>query len=555
MMTFDAPFVLLIAPLVGGVVWFAALWARRTRLARAGQWSDDALRAARDAGRFAPTALCLAAFCGTAALAGPRWGSEHVTAEARGLDVVLAVDISRSMLAEDAGSARLARAVREARRLVQDQSGSRVGLVAFAGAAYVLSPLTVDGSAITMYLDALDPDMASAGGTALGPALQTGGALLDAATDGSDRVLVIFTDGEAHDTLPDALRQATQLGQNGIHVILVAEGGKTPVRIPMRDDHGTLLGWQRDGDSAVIGTARRDDILSAVADAAQGAVVAAELPDQAGAVRDLLVAYKRTRGAETHVARGRSQAWIAVLIGVALLLGQAATRRAASLIMLLVMVGGVSRLLGQGPSSPRPRAPAKKAWDRGDTLGARAAYLLALAHGRGSDTAWYNAGTAALAAGDWETAQQGLSRAATSLDPEVRFRALYNLGLAGLRLARADSARRDAHLADAEKSYREALLLKPGQLAAKWNLELATRRRGSGGSNAPNQPPAGGGGGGAGNGENGGGRAGGGAPQGRTLSPGQADEILRSIGQEELRTRRDRAGRTRRAVEPDVKNW
>ena len=364
-MTFDAPFVLVIAPLVGGVVWFAALWARRTRLARAGQWSDDALRAARDAGRFAPTTLCLAAFCGTAALAGPRWGSEHVTAEARGLDVVLAVDISRSMLAEDAG--RRACRARCGKRGVwcRISRGTGWDWSRSPGPRTSSRPLTVDGSAITMYLDALDPDMASAGGTALGPALQTGGALLDAATDGSDRVLVIFTDGEAHDTLPDALRQATQLGQNGIHVILVAEGGKTPVRIPVRDDHGTLLGWQRDGDSAVIGTMRRDDILSAVADAAQGAVVAAELPDQAGAVRDLLVAYKRTRGAETHVARGRSQAWIAVLIGIALLLGQAVTRRAASLIMLLVMVGGSESAPGAGtlvPAAPSSREESLGPW-------------------------------------------------------------------------------------------------------------------------------------------------------------------------------------------------
>src|SRR2546422_10754432 len=95
-------------------------------------------RTALGAGRFGPTALSLAAFLGVAALAGPRWGEEKIVAETRGLSLVLAVDISRSMLAEDVSPSRLARALREARRLVQDLDGDRLGLVAFAGSSYIL---------------------------------------------------------------------------------------------------------------------------------------------------------------------------------------------------------------------------------------------------------------------------------------------------------------------------------------------------------------------------------------------------------------------------------
>jgi tetratricopeptide (TPR) repeat protein len=172
------------------------------------------------------------------------------------------------------------------------------------------------------------------------------------------------------------------------------------------------------------------------------------------------------------------------------------------------------------------------------------------------DTAWYNAGTAALASGNDDVARASLSRAAASLDPDVRFRALYNLGLLALKQAAADSGNRDAHLADAERAYREALLLKPKDLPAKWNFELALRRRGGGGGasqpppQAPRPPPRGG------------------APpppQPQNQSPppppsgglteSQADQVLRSIGQEELRTRRDRTGRTRRAMPGGVKDW
>src|SRR3989449_625566 len=86
------------------------------------------------------------------------------------------------------------RSVREARRLVQDLDGDRVGLIAFACSSYILSPLSIDGSALTLYLDALDPDMASQGGTGLAPALRQGGELLQASSELADRVLVVFTD-------------------------------------------------------------------------------------------------------------------------------------------------------------------------------------------------------------------------------------------------------------------------------------------------------------------------------------------------------------------------
>ena len=544
-MSFDAPVVLALAPLIGGAVWFAAAWARRARIRRAGLWSEETVRRALAAGRLGPTALSIAAFLGVVALAGPRWGEERIVAETRGLSLVVAVDISRSMLAEDASPSRLGRALREARRLVQDLEGDRLGLVAFAGSSYILSPLSIDGSAITLYLDALDPDVASEGGTGLASALRQSGELLRAGSDLADRVLVMFTDGEAHDTLPAVVAQAQRLQSLGIHLILVAEGGRTPARIPVRDERGALIGWQKDDAGAVIATSRRDDVLGAVADAAQGTLVAADLPDQAGAVRDLVASYKRARASEARAERGRPRAWLPLMLAVTLLVVQAASRRTAALIGLALLTLGTPRA-GGAQQARRPRSPAERAWDRRDLAQARDAYVAEIPRRGQDDTAWYNAGSAALAAGD-----------AASLDPELRFRALYDLGVLGLREAVTDSANRDAHLADAERAYREALLLQPHSFPAKWNLELAVRRRG--GSSSQNNPPPAGGGGGGGAPQGGGGaggsaaRGGGGAEGG--LSQSQADQILRSIGQEELNTRRDRAGHMRRAVEPGVKDW
>jgi len=553
-MAFDAPVVLAVAPLVGGAVWFAAAWARRVRIRRAALWSEETVRRALGAGRFGPTALAVAAFLGVVALAGPRWGEATIVAETRALSVVMAMDISRSMLAEDASPSRLGRALREARRLVQDLDGDRVGLLAFAGSSYILSPLSIDGSALTLYLDALDPEVASEGGTGLAGALRQGGELLRASSDLADRVLVVFTDGEAHDTLAVVTEQAQRLHAAGIKLILVAEGGRTPSRIPMRDEHGALLTYQRDEDGRVIQTSRRDDILGAVADAAQGTLVAADLPDQAGAVRDLVASYRRARASEARTEQGKLRAWLPLLGAVVLLVTQALTRRTAALIGLALWWLLPPPARAQQPA--RPRSAAERAWDRHDLAGARAAYLAELAARRKDDTAWYNAGTAALADSDAETARGSLTHAAASLDPDVRFRALFNLGLLALREAMADSAARDVRLADAERAYREALLLRPHDLGAKWNLELAVRHQ-HGGSSSRSNPPSGGSGGpqSGGGGGSSRGRAQGGAGVQGGMSPAQADQVLRSIGQQELKTRRDRTGQTRRAAEPGVKDW
>ncbi len=550
MITFDAPIVIMLAPIVAGAIWAAAAWARRSRLRRAAAWSESTARIARAAGKLGAPALGLAAGLAAVALSGPRWGEERIVTETRGLNLVLAIDISRSMLAEDAKPSRLGRALREARRLVQDLDGDRLGLSAFAGTSYILSPLSVDGSAITLYLDALDPDVASEGGTSLAPALAQGIDLLHASPEIADRVLVMFTDGEAHDSLEQALQEARRLAGLGIHLILVAEGGRSPTRIPVRDDRGTFVSWQQDESGTPVLTSRREDVLGAVADAAQGTIVAAELPDQAGAVRDLVASYKRATATESRTQRGRPRAWIPLLLAGLVLAAQTFTRRTAALVGLLFCVAFPAALNAQ-----RPRTNAEKAWDQGDVRAAAAAYLAELKANQDDDTAWYNTGTAALAAGDPALARSTLARAAASLDPELRFRALYNLGLLALLEAKADSTNRETHLADAERAYREALLLKPHHIRAKWNLELVDRLRGGGGqANKPNPPPPpspgdGGAGGGSGQQQQPQGGGGGG------MSESQADQVLRSIGQEELRTRRDRTGRTRRAAPAGVKDW
>ena len=268
-MTFDAPLVLFLAPVLAVAFGCAAWLARRRRIQLARRWSPSLGRLARARGGWAPAVVGVAALLAAIGLAGPRSGRTKVKTETRALSLVFAMDISRSMLAEDVAPSRLQRASREARRLIQDLEGDRLGMIAFAGRSYILAPLTADGGAIRMYLDALDPDLASEGGTNLTAVLTQGAQLLGAATDAADRVLVLFTDGEGHDTLPGAIEAAEALKEAGVRLIVVAEGRALPTRIPLRDSSGTLLEYKQDEEGNVVRTQRRDDVLRALVRRAQ----------------------------------------------------------------------------------------------------------------------------------------------------------------------------------------------------------------------------------------------------------------------------------------------
>jgi Ca-activated chloride channel family protein len=522
-MRFDAPWFLIAAPVVALLFALLALGARRARLTHARRWSPELGGRARRENRWTWVALACAAGAATAALSGPRWGRRVVESTVPALDLVVAVDLSRSMLAEDARPSRLGRAQAQLRRLLHDLAGDRVGLIAFAGRSFILAPLTADASALHLLVDALHPDQLSAGGTELAAALRQGRELLLASDRVADRVLVVFTDGETHDSLEAVVEEAARLRHDGVRLVLVGEGGTDPVPIPLRDETGRLLSHHQDPEGAEVRTARRDDVLTAVADAGEGVLVAAALEDQSGAVRDLVLGFKRAPVRAATTRHDLPRAWVPIMVGLTVLLLHAFTRRTAALAALLLAAVAAGEASAQAPVNP-----ADDAWRAGLFAEAASRYLTQARRGEGGDTAWLNAGTALLAVRADAQVRDVLARAARSLDPEVRFRALYNLGLLALRLAEQDSAARADHLAEARARYREALLLKPDHPGAKWNLELAVEP----------EPPGGGGGAQGPSAPQGGGEAGE-APQPPSLTRAQAEQLLESIAAEERRTRQD----------------
>ena len=533
-MRFDAPWFLAAAPVVALLFALLAWGARRARLARARRWSHELAGRARRENRLTWRAVACAAAAATVALAGPRWGRRVVESTMPALDMVIAVDLSRSMLAEDVPPSRLGRAQGQIRRLLHDLAGDRVGLIGFAGRSFILAPLTADASALHLLVDALHPDQLSAGGTDLAAALRQGRELLLASDRVADRVLVVFTDGETHDSLGTAVAEADRLRRDGLRLVLVAEGTTDPVRIPLRNEAGRLLSYHEDAEGAEVRTVRRDDVLMAVADAGEGVLVAAALEDQSGAVRDLVTGFKRAPVRAATTRHELPRAWVPILGGLAILLIHAFTRRTAALAVLLLAVVPGGYAAGQMPVNA-----ADDAWRAGRFAEAAALYLAQARRGEGGDTSWLNAGSALLATAPDAQVKDVLARAARSLDPEVRFRALYNLGLLALRVAERDSAGRRGHLSEARTRYREALLLKPGHPGAKWNLELAMEPEPPGGGGASQGPTAPSSGGDTRE-----------APPPPSLTRAQAEQLLESIAAEERQTRQElsrRAARLREA--------
>lgn len=203
------------------------------------------------------------------ALSRPQWGSQIVRVTREGLDVIVALDTSKSMLAVDAGmtSTRLARAKRKVRDLIEALQGDRIGLIAFAGTAHLACPLTTDYEAAKLFLEDVDVTSVPRGGTRLGDAIRRA---VEAFTDksGPHRALVVVTDGGDQDS--DPVGAAREAYQKGVRIFAIGMGGDREVPIRLRDESGQFH-YIKDAAGTVVTSRLRGDILMDVTLAAGGA--------------------------------------------------------------------------------------------------------------------------------------------------------------------------------------------------------------------------------------------------------------------------------------------
>ncbi|MAG57601.1 MAG: hypothetical protein CMJ83_15015 [Planctomycetes bacterium] len=222
-LSIDALWLLWLLPITALLAVFAHQRTRRAALRFVGDVMTHRLMPDLSGGRPVLRAVLFASGLGLAviALARPSWDFDYKKITRRGVDVVVALDVSRSMLADDGGEPRLERAKAAIADLVQDLSGDRFGLLAFAGEQVVTCPLTYDRGYFMAALRTADPSTLGRGGTRIGPALDRALKLLDR-EHGRDKVVILVTDAGDQDSLPKAA--SASLAKKKVRVISLGIG-------------------------------------------------------------------------------------------------------------------------------------------------------------------------------------------------------------------------------------------------------------------------------------------------------------------------------------------
>jgi Ca-activated chloride channel family protein len=208
--------------------------------------------------------LAGAVVCLILALARPQWGFSWEEVKQRGLDIVVAVDTSKSMLAQDIAPNRLARAKLAALELMSQAKSDRLGLVAFAGDAFLQCPLTIDDTAFSQSVGALDVNTIPQGGTALAAAIETA---MTAFKEGDNhKVLVLMTDGEDHDS--GALEAAQKAARAGLQIFTIGIGtaGGELLRVQDANGGGDYI---RDDQGNVVKSHLNETLLQQIAGATE----------------------------------------------------------------------------------------------------------------------------------------------------------------------------------------------------------------------------------------------------------------------------------------------
>ncbi len=197
--------------------------------------------------------------------ANPQFSNKKEKVKRKGVDIYLALDISKSMLAEDVAPSRLERAKRFAGNLLDELAGNRIGMIYFAGNAYLQIPLTIDYAAAAAMLKSANPNLASSQGTAIGEAIDFALKGFEI-KDQQNKVLVIISDGENHDE--DAIEKVKEARSRGLLVFTAGvgtpEGGLIPVRNGNRED------YKRDETGQPVKSQLNEEMLINLAEAGGG---------------------------------------------------------------------------------------------------------------------------------------------------------------------------------------------------------------------------------------------------------------------------------------------
>jgi len=424
-------------------------------------------------------------------LARPQHGFDLQEVEQRGLDIVVAVDTSKSMLATDIAPNRLARAKLAALELMQRAGTDRMGLVAFAGDAFLECPLTIDNTAFQQCVQALDVNTIPQGGTAIAAAIKTA---LTAFKEGNHyKVLVLFTDGEDNDT--GALEAAQDAAKAGLKIFTIGIGTAAGDLLRVTEPNGNS-DYVRDEQGNVVKSHLNEALLQQIAGASGGFY----LPLRGANTIDTL--YERglaplpkSEGRERLVRRYHEQFHWPLAATILLLLAEmflperkqerknannirphsgplrqerenhsTASARAGAVVLFVLLV-----LPGVASASP---SSALRDYRTGNFTNALEEFTR-LAEVRTNDLRFlFNAGDAAYRATNFDSAQKLFQPVTLSPDLKLQQKAYYNLGNVQFQLAKSakDLDSLQAGLETAEKTFERAVTLDRNDTDAAFNL-------------------------------------------------------------------------------------
>jgi Ca-activated chloride channel family protein len=259
---------LMVIPLIIVLFIIVQLWKRHAQNKFANQ--QIIKRLSPNKSQFKPIlkliVLCLAFACLAIAMVNPKIGTKLQTVKRQGVDIVFAVDVSKSMLAEDIAPNRLEKAKQLVTQIINNLASDRVGIIAYAGKAFPQLPITTDYASAKMFLQSMDTDMLSSQGTAINQAIQLARTYYDD-EEQTNRVLIIISDGEDHSNAAKDVAEAA--AKEGIKIFTIgvgtAKGGPIPIK-----RNGIVLNYKKDNAGETVITKLDEATLKEIASEANG---------------------------------------------------------------------------------------------------------------------------------------------------------------------------------------------------------------------------------------------------------------------------------------------
>ncbi len=404
--------------------------------------------------------IILATFLALLSLVRPKWGFHWEEVERRGIDILIALDVSKSMLSEDVSPNRLERAKRKIADFLKIVQGDRVGLIAFAGTPFLQCPLTLDHGAALLFLDSVDTDLIPVPGTAIAEAIQLSIKTFEK-TDRNSKALILITDGE--DTVSNPLDAAKKASEAGMKIYTIGVG-KDGSGAPIPEGGGG--GFKKDRKGDLVLAKLDEDILQKIALETGGSYVRAITGDM-----DLEKIYEdlKKKTEDKELKSGRQKrfeerfqwplflAWLLLAFEMFLSDRMSPRRTAtAALFFFLVSNGAWASNLSQAESS----------YKKGEHDKALKGYLDALVESPQDPNLKYNAANSYYRMNQFTEAEKLFQAAATQGNPNLSQKAYYNLG---------NTAYRQGKLEEALNHYKKAMELDPKDADAKANHEFVQK--------------------------------------------------------------------------------